>query len=107
MVERIDAVEAEQLIADGVRTLDVLPAEVFEQVHLPGATSMPLEEFDPTEVESFDRSEPLLVYCFDQHCDLSARNRPARTARFRPGPRPDRWPRRVDRARPADGRNHR
>ena len=73
MVERIDAVEAEQLVADGVRTLDVLPADVFEQVHLPGATSMPLEEFDPTDVESFDRSEPLLVYCFDQHCDLSAR----------------------------------
>ena len=73
MVERIDAHEAEQLIAGGVRTLDVLPAEVFEQVHLPGATSMPLEEFDPTMVESFDRSEPVVVYCFDQHCDLSAR----------------------------------
>ena len=58
MVERIDAVEAEQLIADGVRTLDVLPADVFEQVHLPGATSMPLEEFDPTvgRVRSTGRS---------------------------------------------------
>src|SRR4029453_11119630 len=37
------------------------------------AMSLPLEEFDATDVESFDRSEPLLVYCFDQHCDLSAR----------------------------------
>ena len=27
----------------------------------------------PSDVESYDRSEPLLVYCFDQHCDLSAR----------------------------------
>ncbi len=73
MVKRIDALEAEQLIADGVRVLDVLPAEVFEKVHLPGATSMPLEEFMPSDVESYERSEPLLVYCFDQHCDLSAR----------------------------------
>jgi rhodanese-related sulfurtransferase len=73
MVQRVDALEAERLIADGVRTLDVLPAEVFEQVHLPGATNMPLEEFEPSDVESFDRSEPLVVYCFDQHCDLSAR----------------------------------
>jgi rhodanese-related sulfurtransferase len=73
MVKRIDALEAEQLIADGVRTLDVLPAEVFEKVHLPGATSMPLEDFEPSQVASYDRSEPVLVYCFDQHCDLSAR----------------------------------
>jgi rhodanese-related sulfurtransferase len=73
MVQRIDALEAEQLIADSVRTLDVLPAKVFEKEHLPGAMSMPLEEFDPIAVESLNRSEPLLVYCFDQHCDLSAR----------------------------------
>jgi rhodanese-related sulfurtransferase len=73
MVQRVDALEADQLIADGVRTLDVLPAEVFEKVHLPGALSMPLEEFDPADVESLDPGEPLLVYCFDQHCDLSAR----------------------------------
>jgi rhodanese-related sulfurtransferase len=73
MVKRIDALEAEQLIAVGVRTLDVLPAEVFEKVHIPRATSMPLEEFDPSDVASYDRSEPVVVYCFDQHCDLSAR----------------------------------
>ena len=42
-------------------------------MHLPGATNLPLETFDPSQVESFDRAEPLLVYCFDQHCDLSAR----------------------------------
>jgi rhodanese-related sulfurtransferase len=73
MVARVDAIEARQLIADGVRTLDVLPADVFRKVHLPGATSLPLEEFEPAQVEPYDRSERLLVYCFDQHCDLSAR----------------------------------
>jgi rhodanese-related sulfurtransferase len=73
MVVRVDALEAEQLIADGVDSLDVLPADVYEKVHLPGAMSMPLEEFEPSQVASFDTSAPLLVYCFDQHCDLSAR----------------------------------
>jgi rhodanese-related sulfurtransferase len=73
MVERVDAVQAERLIAEGIRTLDVLPGDVYRKVHLPGATSLPLERFDPSQVEYYDKTEPLLVYCFDQHCDLSAR----------------------------------
>jgi rhodanese-related sulfurtransferase len=73
MVVRVDAVQAERLIADGIRILDVLPGDVYRKVHLPGATSLPLERFEPSQVEPFDKSEPLLVYCFDQHCDLSAR----------------------------------
>ena len=73
MVARVDAVQAERLIAEGTRILDVLPADVYRKVHLPGATSLPLETFEPSQVESYDKSEPLLVYCFDQHCDLSAR----------------------------------
>jgi rhodanese-related sulfurtransferase len=72
-IARVDAWEAQRLIDDGTRTLDVLPAAIYEQEHLPGALSMPLETFEPDHVESFDRSAPLLVYCFDQHCDLSAR----------------------------------
>jgi rhodanese-related sulfurtransferase len=73
MIVRVDALEAQRLISEGVRTLDVLPASVFAKVHLPGATSLPLEEFQPAQVEALDRAEPLLVYCYDQHCDLSAR----------------------------------
>ena len=73
MIERVDAVRAERMIADRTRTLDVLPAEVYRKEHLPGATNLPLESFEPWQVESFDRAEPVLVYCFDQHCDLSAR----------------------------------
>ena len=34
---------------------------------------MPLETFEPSKAEDLDKAEPLLVYCFDQHCDLSAR----------------------------------
>ncbi len=73
VIVRVDAVEAQQLIAAGIRNLDVLPQAVFRDEHLPGATNMPLETFEPSQVDAFDRAAPLLVYCFDQHCDLSAR----------------------------------
>ena len=31
------------------------------------------ETFEPSKVDDLDPAEPVLVYCFDQHCDLSAR----------------------------------
>jgi rhodanese-related sulfurtransferase len=67
VVVRVDAKEAERLIADGVQLVDVLPAEVFAQERLPGARNVPLATFEPSQLESFDRAETLLVYCFDQH----------------------------------------
>jgi rhodanese-related sulfurtransferase len=67
MAERVDAKTAHDLILRGVTVIDVLPATVFEQEHLPGALSVPLESFDPMQLASFDQAEPLLVYCFDQH----------------------------------------
>src|SRR5918994_6010261 len=73
MTFRVDALEARQLVGDGVRAVDVLPSSVFEKEHLPGACSLPLETFEPGQVEAWDRAAPLLVYCFDQHCDLGSR----------------------------------
>ena len=67
MSNRIDAVGATQLLADGVQFVDVLPASIFVQEHLPGALSLPLETLTSTSVEAFDRSKPVVVYCFDQH----------------------------------------
>jgi len=64
---RIDAAGATQLLAQGVRFVDVLPASIFVQEHLPGAVSLPLETLTSTSVEVLDRSEPVVVYCFDQH----------------------------------------
>jgi rhodanese-related sulfurtransferase len=76
--QRIDAVEANELIRDGITVIDVLPASIFRQEHLPGAVNIPLETFEPGQLDRFERADPLIVYCFDQHCDLSARA----TARF-------------------------
>jgi rhodanese-related sulfurtransferase len=73
MVERIDVDRLLDVVADGATVIDVLPAVTYEQEHLPGAISIPLETFHPDDVESMDRSSPVVLYCFDQHCDLSAR----------------------------------
>ena len=67
MVWRVDALDAQQMIGDGVALIDVLPAEVFQQEHLPGAVNIPLATFEPTRLERYDRAAELLVYCFDQH----------------------------------------
>jgi rhodanese-related sulfurtransferase len=67
MVRRVDALDAQQMIGDGVALIDALPAEVFQQEHLPGAVNIPLATFEPTRLETYDRAAELLVYCFDQH----------------------------------------
>jgi len=67
MVVRVDAKEAQRLMTDGVPLVDVLPADVFVQEHLPGASNMPLATFEPAQLDSHDRAAPLVVYCFDQH----------------------------------------
>ncbi|WP_116995429.1 CBS domain-containing protein [Desertimonas flava] len=72
-ITRVDALEAERLIAAGITVFDALPESIWRQERLPGARSQPLESFSPGEVADIARDEQLLVYCFDQHCDLSAR----------------------------------
>lgn len=66
-MKRVDALEAKALIDGGITLVDVLPTSVYEQEHLPGARSIPLETLRPSEVEGLDRTAALLVYCFDQH----------------------------------------
>ena len=73
MIVRVDALEAQDLLAAGTVVIDALPEEVYRQEHLPGARSLPLESFEPSQTDEFDQDAGLLVYCFDQHCDLSAR----------------------------------
>jgi len=67
VTQRVDAVRAQRLLRQHTTFVDVLPAAVFQQEHLPGAVSLPLETFEASQVEGFERDKALLVYCFDQH----------------------------------------
>jgi rhodanese-related sulfurtransferase len=67
MTIRVDAWEARELLAAGVPVIDVLPASIYGQEHLPGAVNIPLETFEPSQLAPYDNAAPLVVYCFDQH----------------------------------------
>jgi rhodanese-related sulfurtransferase len=62
-----------RLVREGAVLIDVLPASIYAQEHLPGAVNVPLETFRLDDVSDFDRNDAVVVYCFDQHCDLSSR----------------------------------
>ncbi len=67
MTIRVDAWKARELLAAGVPVIDVLPASIYGQEHLPGAVNIPLETFEPSQLAPYDTGAPMLVYCFDQH----------------------------------------
>ena len=65
---RIDAPEARDAVAGGAQLVDVLPRSIFDQEHLPGAISLPLETLDAKSAEkTLDPQRAIIVYCFDQH----------------------------------------
>jgi phage shock protein E len=59
---------------DGLRALldrgdaqlvEVLPAEEYEEEHLPGAINLPLKQLDADTAGVLDRERPVIVYCWD------------------------------------------
>jgi rhodanese-related sulfurtransferase len=62
----IDNEQLRSLLDEGVGQLvEVLPAEEYNDEHIPGAISLPLKQLDATTVEVLDRSRPVVVYCWD------------------------------------------
>jgi phage shock protein E len=45
--------------------IEVLPADKFDDEHLPGAINIPLKTLDRDSTASFDRQRPVIVYCYD------------------------------------------
>jgi rhodanese-related sulfurtransferase len=65
MSKRIGVDELQALIADGAQVVEVLPAEEYEEQHIPGALSIPLKELNADTVAVLDRGRPVAVYCWD------------------------------------------
>jgi rhodanese-related sulfurtransferase len=66
MPARIDNGELRSLLDAGdVQLVEVLPAEEYEEEHLPGAINIPLKTLDAASVAALDRSRPVVVYCWD------------------------------------------
>lgn len=69
----IDLAALRRLIASGAQLVEVLPAEEYEELHLPGAVSIPLTRLDADSTRQLDRGRDVVVYCWDALCDLSPR----------------------------------
>jgi len=57
--------EVEALVDAGAQLVEVLPREEYEELHLPGAISIPLRKIDAEAADRLDGSRPVVVYCWD------------------------------------------
>jgi rhodanese-related sulfurtransferase len=66
MATSIDRDELQRLRREeGAQVVEVLPADEFEDEHLPGAINIPLKSLDRDSPASLDRQRPVIVYCYD------------------------------------------
>ena len=49
----------------GTRLVEVLPAGEYDELHLPGAINIPLKTLDQHTTSALDKSQPVVVYCWD------------------------------------------
>ena len=62
----VDRDELQRLVREeNAQLVEVLPADEFEDEHLPGAVNLPLKEVDRNSAASLDPSSPVIVYCYD------------------------------------------
>jgi rhodanese-related sulfurtransferase len=54
-----------ELLDGGAQLVEVLPAEEFDEEHLPGAINIPLKALDAQSTATLDKSNPVVVYCWD------------------------------------------
>jgi rhodanese-related sulfurtransferase len=73
MPARIHLADAKRLLHDGAQVVEVLPKHEYDEEHLPGAISIPLKTLDARTTAGLDKRAPVLVYCWDELCDLSPR----------------------------------
>ena len=57
--------EVQKLMARGAQVADVLPAEEYQEDHLPGAIHLPLARIETEARTALDPSRPVIVYCWD------------------------------------------
>jgi rhodanese-related sulfurtransferase len=69
----VDLAGVQRLIAGGAQVVEVLPGEEYEELHLPGAISIPLKQLDADSVRQLDPDRDVVVYCWDALCDMSPR----------------------------------
>jgi rhodanese-related sulfurtransferase len=57
--------EIRPLLAAGAQLVEVLPAEEFQEEHLPEAINLPLKQLTEQATASLDKERAVIVYCWD------------------------------------------
>jgi rhodanese-related sulfurtransferase len=66
MPRDVDRDEVHRLLDQGAQLVEVLPAEEYEQEHIPCAINLPLKELTRQAAERLLRHDrPVVVYCND------------------------------------------
>jgi rhodanese-related sulfurtransferase len=66
MPTAIDRDEVQRLLREEqAQLVEVLPADEYEDEHLPGAINLPLKTLDAGSAAVLDRARPIVVYCYD------------------------------------------
>ena len=55
--------DVQRLVAGGAQLVEVLPAEEYNEAHLPGAINVPLKKLDRQSVKALDPARPVITYC--------------------------------------------
>jgi rhodanese-related sulfurtransferase len=65
MPTEIGVPELHRLIDEGARLVEVLPAQEYEEEHLPGAINIPLKSLGERSTAALGPGDPIVVYCWD------------------------------------------
>ena len=57
--------DVQRLMASGAQLIEVLPAEEYNEAHLPGALNLPLKNLDRQSAKQLDPNRPVITYCHD------------------------------------------
>jgi rhodanese-related sulfurtransferase len=60
-----DRREVQALLNRGAQLVEVLPADEYEEEHLPNAMNLPLRKLEKEAKERLDPGKPVIVYCWD------------------------------------------
>ena len=61
----VELTQVRELIVAGAQLVEVLPNEEYEELHLPGAISLPLKQLDADSAKQLDPGRDIVVYCWD------------------------------------------
>jgi rhodanese-related sulfurtransferase len=65
MPREIDREQVRRRIEEGAQLVEILPANEYEEEHLPGAVNLPLRRLEEQATEVLDRHRAVVVYCWD------------------------------------------